>query len=308
MVFSWERYTLLNEHECRAFLQVAKDGSFSKAAKHLYVSQPSLSQCIKRIELELNTTLIDRSSTPLVLTDAGKIFLEEVKKVQLIRENIIQKIADFSNLNKGHVLVGSSHTRSAWLMSQILPKFFQNYPGIKVDVIDHSTVELVDYARNGEVDFALIYEPLNDKMLKFVPVTDERVLLAVPLNHFLAIKYKGKKKISFKELHGVPVVTLQKTRKMRYIFDELCERTSTVPDVVFEANSIILAAELTINEVGPTLITDTMLQGKKYRDFLVCFELEEPVEPRRLVAAYNCHKPLSNAAQKFIEELIKNKQ
>lgn len=298
---------LLNENECRAFLQVAKDGSFSKAAKKLYVSQPSLSQCIKRIESELNTTLIDRSCTPLVLTEAGKIFLEEVQKIQLIRENIIQKIADFSNFNKGHVLIGSSHTRSAWLMSQILPKFFQKYSGIKVDVVDHSTAELGEYARSGEVDFALVYEPINDGMLRSIPVMDERVLLAVPLNHSLAIKYKRKKKISFRELHNMPVVTLQKTRKMRYIFDELCERTSTVPEIVFEANSIVLAAELTINDVGPTLITDTMLQGKKYRDFLVCFELEEPVEPRRLVAAYNCHKPLSNAAQKFIEELIKNK-
>lgn len=298
---------LLNENECRAFLQVAKDGSFSKAAKKLYVSQPSLSQCIKRIESELNTTLIDRSCTPLVLTEAGKIFLEEVQKIQLIRENIIQKIADFSNFNKGHVLIGSSHTRSAWLMSQILPKFFQKYSGIKVDVVDHSTAELGEYARSGEVDFALVYEPINYGMLRSIPVMDERVLLAVPLNHSLAIKYKGKKKISFRELHNMPVVTLQKTRKMRYIFDELCERTSTVPEIVFEANSIVLAAELTINDVGPTLITDTMLQGKKYRDFLVCFELEEPVEPRRLVAAYNCHKPLSNAAQKFIEELIKNK-
>lgn len=298
---------MLNENECRAFLQVAKDGSFSKAAKKLYVSQPSLSQCIKRIESELNTTLIDRSCTPLVLTEAGKIFLEEVQKIQLIRENIIQKIADFSNFNKGHVLIGSSHTRSAWLMSQILPKFFQKYSGIKVDVVDHSTAELGEYARSGEVDFALVYEPINDGMLRSIPVMDERVLLAVPLNHSLAIKYKGKKKISFRELHNMPVVTLQKTRKMRYIFDELCERTSTVPEIVFEANSIVLAAELTINDVGPTLITDTMLQGKKYRDFLVCFELEEPVEPRRLVAAYNCHKPLSNAAQKFIEELIKNK-
>lgn len=295
---------MINENECRAFLQVAKDGSFSKAARHLYVSQPSLSQCIKRIEMELNTALFDRSCIPLSLTEAGAIFLEEVEKIQLIRESIIQRIADSFNLDRGHVLIGSSHTRSAWIMGQILPKFFKKYPEIMVDIIDKPTVELGECARNGEVDFSLIYEPLDDKRLKSVPIMDERVLLAFPQEHPLAKKYKGKQKMSFKELSDIPVVALQKTRKMRYIFDELCERTNTYPDIIFEANSIILAAELTINNVGPTLITDTMLQGKKYSEYLVCFELEEEVEPRHMVAAYNCQKKLSNAAKRFIQELI----
>ena len=92
---------MIDEHEWKSVLQIARDGTFSAAARHLYISQPSLSQCIKRLEDELGTPLFDRSQTPLMLTEAGRIYLEEAKKVQAVRYDLERRIADLSELRTG---------------------------------------------------------------------------------------------------------------------------------------------------------------------------------------------------------------
>ena len=85
---------MIDEHEWRSVLQVAKDGTFSAAAKHLYISQPSLSQCIKKVETELGVRLFDRSQTPLALTTAGEIYVRQAKEILRIRQALVQEVAD----------------------------------------------------------------------------------------------------------------------------------------------------------------------------------------------------------------------
>ena len=87
---------MIDEHEWRSVLQVAKDGTFSAAAKHLYISQPSLSQCIKKVETELGVRLFDRSQTPLALTTAGEIYVRQAKEILRIRQALVQEVADLS--------------------------------------------------------------------------------------------------------------------------------------------------------------------------------------------------------------------
>ena len=71
---------MIDEHEWKSVLQIFQDGTISQASKHLFVSQPSLSQCIKKIESELGVQIFDRSTTPLQLTEAGRIYVDAAKK------------------------------------------------------------------------------------------------------------------------------------------------------------------------------------------------------------------------------------
>ena len=120
---------LIDEHEWRSVLQVAEDGTFSAAAKHLYVSQPSLSQCIKKIEGELGEALFDRSPTPLQLTSAGEIYVEKARQIQRLKQELVKGTADLSELRTGNLCIGSSRTRSSCYLTQPLIDFHRNYPG-----------------------------------------------------------------------------------------------------------------------------------------------------------------------------------
>ena len=99
---------MIDEHEWRSVLQVAKDGTFSAAAKQLYIAQPALSQCIKKVETELGVRLFDRSQTPLALTPAGTIYVRQAKEILRIQQSLVQEVADVSELSTGSLTVGGA--------------------------------------------------------------------------------------------------------------------------------------------------------------------------------------------------------
>lgn len=297
---------LLDEHEWKYVLQAASDGTFSGAARHLFVSQPSLSQCIKKIEGELGTPLFDRRQTPLTLTAAGKIYVRKAKEIQRIAQELVQETADLTELRSGSLCIGSSRTRSSCYLLDPLIRFHRLYPGINLSVREHGVNELRDDIAGGKVDFALLYEPLADDGLQSTPLLRERVLLAVPWEHKLTAEFKGKQpwplpRLSFAKMDKLPFIKLQAARRMSTVYTDLCAKLAIAPQVVFEADSIIDAAELSAKGMGATLVTDMLAANDRWQQQLCFFELAEPVADRILVAAYN--QNLSQAAKRFIEML-----
>ncbi len=298
---------MIDEHEWKYVLQASNEGTFSAAAKRLFVSQPSLSQSIKKIEGEIGLPLFDRSQTPLQLTAAGEIYVRKAREMQRIYHELIQETADLTGLKTGTLTIGSSRTRSSCYLTQPIIEFHRRYPGIRLMVKEHSVSELKEAILTGEVDFALVYEPL-ESVFERIPLLAERTLLALPATHPFAQKYKlgpdgVYPTISFARMHGQPFIRLQESRRMARIFTDLCAETQCTPEVVFEANSIVDAAELCAAGMGATLVTDMVVHNCHWRQDPCFFRLEEEVPERYLVAAYVKNKHLSQAARKFIELL-----
>ena len=88
---------------------VYEQGSFTKAAEKLFISQPSLSAMVKKTETELGTAIFDRSSTPLELTEAGQAYLEYIDATARNEALLNEKLWDIQNLNKGHICIGGSN-------------------------------------------------------------------------------------------------------------------------------------------------------------------------------------------------------
>lgn len=300
---------MIDEHEWRSVLQVAKDGTFSAAAKHLYISQPSLSQCIKKVETELGVRLFDRSQTPLALTTAGEIYVRQAKEILRIRQALVQEVADLSELRTGSLTIGSSRTRSACFLIDPLVAFHRQYPGIQLAIKEAPVRTLEEYAAAGTVDFALLYDSSLRADFDSVELCRERTMLALPKSHPLARAYaeddvQGFPRISFAAMDGEPFIRLQPRRQMAEVYDKLCKDSGAEPHVIFEANSIIEASELCAAGLGATLVTDMLVQSWRWREQAFFFELEEEVEERHLMAIYSRQRQLSLAAQRFIDFLL----
>ncbi|WP_072935422.1 LysR family transcriptional regulator [Schwartzia succinivorans] len=301
---------MIDEHEWKSVLQVAADGSFSAAARHLFVSQPSLSQCIKKIEAELGTKLFDRSQTPLKLTAAGEIYLKNAKIIQHLKSEMVKQTTDLQHLKAGVLTIGSSRTRSSCFLKRPLIEFHRKYPGIRLVVHEHPVAKLMEDILNGSVDFALLYEPLDDGSYQKIHLLKEKTLIAMPWSAWIEEEYGDKQvypypKISFAKLHNQPFITLQKGRRMNEIYEKLCQMTKAEPDIVFEANSILDAAEYCAEGMGAALVTDMLAENWNWKTAPFFFEIEEPVEERHLVAAFGKNQHLSEAAKKFLELLKK---
>ena len=299
---------MIDEHEWRSVLQVAKDGTFSAATKHLYISQPSLSQCIKKVETELGVRLFDRSQTPLALTPAGTIYVRQAKEILRIQQSLVQEVADLSELRTGSLTIGSSRTRTACFLIDPLVAFHRQYPGIQLAIKEAPVRTLEEYVASGTVDFALLYGSSLRPDFTSVALCREHTMLAVPKVHPLARahaedKAPGFPRISFAAMSGEPFIRLQPTRQMAEVYEKLCESSGAKPQVIFEANSIIEASELCAAGLGATLVTDMLVQSWRWKEQAFFFELEEEVEDRQLLAVCGKQRQLSLAAQRFIDFL-----
>lgn len=172
------------ETAARYTYQVYKTGSFTKAAKVLYVSQPALSAVISRLEDDLGFRIFDRSTIPCSLTAEGRIYIESVEEIIESENNMLKRIRDISDVDHGSITVGGSSFASYLILSDICKEFYKAYPKIRVTLdIGNSGSHSVLYEKleNNEIDCLISYEPPHSKYATEV-LLEERLIIAMHKN------------------------------------------------------------------------------------------------------------------------------
>ena len=118
----------MNEKHMQYVLTVLKEGSFTNAAKKLYVSQPSLSQIIKTAESNLGAPIFDRSTDPITLTPAGQLYVEAARQVTTISTNLRKQVEELSKEEFGTIRLGISVQRGMELLPELYPRFKKRFP------------------------------------------------------------------------------------------------------------------------------------------------------------------------------------
>ena len=163
--------------------QVFKEGSFSKAAQKLYITQPALSIAIQKIEHAIGLPLFDRSSHPLALTPAGEIYINTIEKARNLDREMEEQLQDIRELNRGHIRLGGSHYLNAYILPSLLAKFNQLYPGIELDIEEHSAATLASMLSSHEVDLTFSCNEAFLMDFERYPAFTDHMLLAVQEDH-----------------------------------------------------------------------------------------------------------------------------
>ena len=164
--------------------EIYKKGSFTKAAKSLFISQPSLSAMISRLENDLGFRIFDRTTVPCSLTPQGKIYIESIEEIIEVENNMHKKIKDFSDNHQGSLAVGGSSLASYLILSEICSAFFKNYPEtrVKLDIGNvGSALSLMDKIDSKELDILVTYTN-NHPNIIFEPIFEERLVVAMHKN------------------------------------------------------------------------------------------------------------------------------
>ncbi len=170
----------MNTKKSQYVLTLANCGSFAQAAAALGISQPSLSQYIKKIEQELGTELFDRTGGSVRLTDAGRIYLEAGRKMIEIEHQMMGALNDLSEHKTGSVVVGTSPYRSAGMMPIIARRFQEQYPGMHLVVEEMTSQELSEATEHGQFDLCITMKPINERLFCYERIAEEELILAVP--------------------------------------------------------------------------------------------------------------------------------
>lgn len=139
-------------------MMVAQTGSFSQAAKELFISQSTLSQQIQQLENEVGVILLERNTRKVTLSEYGQEFLPYAKNLIYDAEACLGSIMDVRNMATGKLVIGVTYTFSS-VMVDVLKEFIRDYPGIRLSIRTALMEELMDMLERNEIDLALSYDP-----------------------------------------------------------------------------------------------------------------------------------------------------
>lgn len=282
-------------------LQIAAEKNFSRAADKLHIAQPSLSQQLSKLEKELEVMLFQRNTSSVELTYAGSKFVEQAQIILDAVELLRQEMSDISQLRTGHVVVGSMPITGAHLLPHVLPVFKQKYPEVEITLLEDSSMNLEKLTASGQTDLSLLSLPLEIPALAYEVLGEERIDLAVPPEHPLAIRRANGIRTSLEELKDEPFIVLKEGQGFRKMTIELCQKAGFEPRVVFESNNMETVQSLVATGMGVTLVPHFIARAPRSEFVPVYLPLTDPTPSRTLVIAYRRGRYLSKAAEAFIE-------
>ena len=289
----------------RYLYTLIQEGSFSRAAQVLEISQPSLSQFIQRLEADIGSTLIDRNARPLQLTYAGECFLETEKEISQLRDRRRQQIADIGPGIQGKVRIGTTQYLSTYFLTSVIPVFQKLYPNIEITLEEGTTTQMEEFVHSGKTDLSLVLQPLTNPELASVTLYREKPLIALSAKHPLIDtlpktdeKYPP---LPFECLDQLPFIRIKKGDKFNTLFGVMCEKCNVMPKVVLETDSLSTALALASIDLGATFTTDTLARCCQTIADLRYFRLSPEMPDHVVVAAYQKNRYLSKASQTLIE-------
>ena len=306
-MFVWKKYVY----------EVYKERSFTKAAQNLYISQPSLSARIKKIEEIIGEPLFDRSTTPLQLTEVGKVYIEAAEEITQIEQRVENYINDLAGLKTGNLAVGASTLFAAYVVPSLITQFNQKFPDVHIQLIEGNTAELEEMLGSNALDFVIDNYHYDSILYNKELYCEENILLAVP-KHFSVneelkeyqLSYeniKSKKYLSRKypavplgRFANLPFIMLTQGNDTRTRGDRLCRNVGFKPNIVLEFNQQSTAYMASSTQLGATFISDILVSQLPTFENLVYYKLDGEEAKRKVFFYYKTHKYKTRVMEEFV--------
>ena len=306
-MFVWKKYVY----------EVYKERSFTKAAQNLYISQPSLSARIKKIEEIIGEPLFDRSTTPLQLTEVGKVYIEAAEEITQIEQRVENYINDLAGLKTGNLAVGASTLFAAYVVPSLITQFNQKFPDVHIQLIEGNTAELEEMLGSNALDFVIDNYHYDSILYNKELYCEENILLAVP-KHFSVNEELGMYQLSYKNIKNknylsrkYPAVPLERFADLPFIMltqgndtrtrgDRLCRNVGFKPNIVLEFNQQSTAYMASSTQLGATFISDILVSQLPTFENLVYYKLDGEDAKRKVFFYYKTHKYKTRVMEEFI--------
>ena len=306
-MFVWKKYVY----------EVYKERSFTKAAQNLYISQPSLSARIKKIEVIIGEPLFDRSTTPLQLTEVGKVYIEAAEEITQIEQRVENYINDLAGLKTGNLAVGASTLFAAYVVPSLITQFNQKFPDVHIQLIEGNTAELEEMLGSNALDFVIDNYHYDSILYNKELYCEENILLAVP-KHFAVNEELGMYQLSYKNIKNknylnqkypavplgrfadLPFIMLTQGNDTRTRGDRLCRNVGFKPNIVLEFNQQSTAYMASSTQLGATFISDILVSQLPTFENLVYYKLDGEEAKRKVFFYYKTHKYKTRVMEEFV--------
>lgn len=280
------------------FIEVSNFNSFSRAANHLFITQPTISKMIKGLERELGVELFDRSRKQLVLTDAGKVILEQAKLIDKAFKNLEVELNNLTGLKKGHIRIGLPPIFDAHDFLKVVSHFHERYPGITFQLVENGSKKIEEDVEKNFLDVGVIVLPTKNERFDHFAFMEEDLKLVLHPSHPLAVK----KAVSLSELEHEPFILFNKDFVLNDRITYACNSVGFFPKVISESSQWSFIEEMVANKFGVSLLPKSTCKNlsKKVKSI----KLVNPTISWNLAVIWSKEATFSFAAKEWIKFAI----
>jgi LysR family transcriptional regulator, hydrogen peroxide-inducible genes activator len=271
----------MNLRDLDYLVAVADHRHFGRAAEASFVSQPTLSTQIKKLEAELGVELIERNPRQILLTAAGEAVVERARIILRERSNIRDIARRAEDPESGSLRLGLFPTIAPYLLPHVVPMLHHRYPKLELLLVEEKTEVVLERLRDGQLDVGVLAMPVDDVRLRVEPLFDEDFVLAVPSDHPLAARGGP---VDLSVLADEDVLLLEEGHCLRDQALSVCQHSGASERSGFRATSLETLRQMVAAGVGITLLPELAVRPPvpPYAD-IALLRFVEPV-PRRQIA------------------------
>ena len=283
-------------HQLRYFAKVAELGNVTRAAEACFVSQPSLSQQIAKLERELGQPLFERLGRGVRLTEAGRLFKRYSDQILSLTEDARTRVAD--DPDSGRIILAAIPTIAPYYLPGALTRFAKECPKARLEIVEETTANILRLLGDGDIDLAILALPIQAEHVHTKALFTEELLAVLPTGHPLA----SKPKVGLKDLVTEPFVVLNEAHCLTGTTMSFCARHSASPLVTAKSHQLLTVLELVRLGQGVSLIPKMAVpkgkdEGREYRSLA-------GDKPTRTVAlAWNRMRYQTQLFKRFVEFL-----
>ena len=285
--------------QLEAFVAVVDYGSFSEAARKLYLTQPTISAHVRSLEEELHTRLILRTTKKTTITTRGyQLYVSAVRMLE-IRNNLLE---NFTGVQKHMIDLAASTIPSSYLLPEILAAFGKTHPDIYFHSIQADSAESINRVLDGTVDLALVGQNTRDETCVFLPFCQDELVIATPItSHYLGLQNKS---VTFEDFIKDPVIIREKgsgTKKEMDLFLEQIGVTPSDLNVIARMNDLEGIKKSIVNGLGISILSARSAIDLQKTKQILLFPLEESAHKRTFYIVYSKNRILKPHVRQFIQ-------
>lgn len=296
---------------------VYQERSFSKAAKKLYLSQPALSAAVRKAEEEIHTAIFDRSTNPICLTAAGEYYIDAVKRILDIREEMQTYFEALAGECQGTVQVGAASFFCAHVLPGIIESFQEQYPSWHVSLLEANAGDLRKCIQSGILDFSLDVEPTDSRLFESRVWYHETILLAVPRDFSVNQSLKDYcltvedirngvhhqeqfQAVDLSLFSEVPFVILKKGNDLYNRAMTMCRNAGFKPRIAMQLDQLLTSYYVARDGKGAAFLRDGLAQFMQ-QDVPLCFyKINDKNAKRAVLLSWKKSSELSKPARAFL--------
>ena len=289
--------------QLEAFVAVVDYGSFSEAARRLYLTQPTISAHIRSLEDELHMKLIIRTTKKTTVTAKGYQLYDSAVRMLDIRNNLLE---NFTGAHKHMIDLAASTIPSSYLLPELLAAFGKAHPDVYFHSVQSDSAESISRVLDGTVDLALVGQNTRDESCVFLPFCYDELVLATPVtDRYLSLySHLPDEPVSFRDFAKDPIIIREKGSGTKKEIDLFLEKNGIIPgnlNVVARMNDLESIKKSIVNGLGISILSSRSVTDLQKTKQILVFPLGEPTHKRSFYIVYSKNRILKPHVKQFIQ-------